>query len=99
MPSQRPPKTDWIFQFKGARQISPEDFRRFDLILAMDSSNLDTLRSRAPAPVHGKLHRFMEFAADEAADIPDPYYGGADGFETVYRMLLSGCEAIHDRIA
>ncbi|MDA4845516.1 low molecular weight protein-tyrosine-phosphatase [Hoeflea poritis] len=81
-----------------ARQFAVSDFERFDLILAMDASNLETLKSRSPDPFVSGAHRFMEFALDEPIDVPDPYYGGADGFETVYRMLENGCSSILKRL-
>lgn len=80
-----------------ARQLAATDFERFDLFLAMDRSNLETLKARAPNPLRARVNRFMEFALDESIDVPDPYYGGSDGFETVYRMLESGCSSILDR--
>lgn len=82
-----------------ARQFADSDFKRFDLILAMDESNLETLKLRSPGPLAAGVHRFMEFALNKPADIPDPYYGGADGFETVYRMLEAGCSSILERIS
>lgn len=71
-----------------ARQIRTEDFSEYDTILAMDSSNLTTLRSRAgagTAEIRQLLHT-------PPRDVPDPYYGGPDGFEEVYRLVRSGCE-------
>jgi protein-tyrosine phosphatase len=67
-----------------ARQISEEDFERFDLIVAMDRANWETLLSRSPAEFHGRIRLFMEFADDSnVEDVPDPYYGGPLGFEQV----------------
>ncbi|WP_419906931.1 low molecular weight protein-tyrosine-phosphatase [Hoeflea sp.] len=82
-----------------ARQIAPGDFERFDLVLAMDQSNLETLQGRAPQAANARLHRFMSFALDEPLDVPDPYYGAADGFETVYAMLERGCSAMLERFS
>ncbi|WP_136658132.1 low molecular weight protein-tyrosine-phosphatase [Nitratireductor sp. XY-223] len=81
-----------------ARQFAAADFERFDLILAMDRANLETLRTKSPDRPHAGLFRFMEFALDDPSDVPDPYYGDSDGFETVYRMLERGSSAILDRI-
>lgn len=73
-----------------ARRVAAEDFERFDLILAMDRENLSDLRKRAPRSTHGKIRLFLEFAPEEeTAEVPDPYYGGAAGFEHV----LDLCEA------
>ena len=80
------------------RQVSAGDYDRFDLILAMDRSNLETLRARAPKNARAELHQFMPYALGRDADVPDPYYGGPEGFETVYRMLEEGCAAILSRL-
>jgi protein-tyrosine phosphatase len=71
-----------------ARVVEPGDFERFDLILAMDRENLQVLRRRAPAQAHERLRLFLEFAPEEAAaDVPDPYYGGPNGFEEVLDLV------------
>ncbi|QND48647.1 low molecular weight phosphotyrosine protein phosphatase [Rhizobium lusitanum] len=77
-----------------ARRIEATDFDRFDLILAMDQDNLKNLRKIAPADALGKLHLFNALALGNSKDIPDPYYGGHEGFEAVYTMLLAGCSAL-----
>jgi protein-tyrosine phosphatase len=67
-----------------ARQIVSEDFARFDFILAMDRANLSDLRGRAPTQYRERVRLFLEFAPDLGIDeVPDPYYGGAAGFEDV----------------
>jgi protein-tyrosine phosphatase len=71
-----------------ARIVEPEDFERFDLILAMDRENLTVLRRRAPAAAHSRLRLFLEFAPDtRLEDVPDPYYGGPNGFEEVLDLV------------
>lgn len=73
-----------------ARVIEPADFERFDLILAMDRENLQALRRRAPAHSHERLRLFLEFAAEsvpQERDVPDPYYGGPNGFEEVLDLV------------
>ena len=71
-----------------ARVVEPADFERFDLILAMDSENLKTLRRRAPAHAHPRLRLFLEFAPEaDPRDVPDPYYGGPNGFEEVLDLI------------
>ncbi|OEC97304.1 MULTISPECIES: low molecular weight protein-tyrosine-phosphatase [unclassified Rhizobium] len=77
-----------------ARRIASADFGKFDLILAMDQDNLKNLRKSAPADALGKLHLFNALALGSNKDIPDPYYGGREDFETVYTMLLAGCSAL-----
>jgi protein-tyrosine phosphatase len=71
-----------------ARVIEPADFGHFDLILAMDEDNLRVLRRRAPAHVHERLRLLLEFAPDaDSRDVPDPYYGGPNGFEEVLDLV------------
>jgi protein-tyrosine phosphatase len=71
-----------------ARRVEPGDFEHFDLILAMDRENLSVLRLRAPAAAHERLRLFLEFAQQGGAeDVPDPYYGGPNGFEEVLDLV------------
>lgn len=75
-----------------ARQFASADWQRFDYVLAMDQSNFDALAASAPsAAARGKLRLFRSFdpAAPPGAEVPDPYYGAAAGFEHV----LDVCEA------
>jgi protein-tyrosine phosphatase len=71
-----------------ARQVDEADFERFDLILAMDRLNHAMLLERSPPEHHGRIRLLLEFA-DAAAglDVPDPYYGGAKGFEEVHDLV------------
>lgn len=71
-----------------ARQVRTEDFERFDLILAMDADNRQALVSKAPTEHRHKVRLFREW--DELGpgeDVPDPYYGGPEGFELVLDMV------------
>ncbi len=77
-----------------ARKVAPADFSRFDLILGMDRSNVDELRALAPAVAKDRIHLFLDFAGGRAKDVPDPYYGGAEGFADVYRMIRVASEAL-----
>ncbi|HUO20608.1 MAG TPA: low molecular weight protein-tyrosine-phosphatase [Steroidobacteraceae bacterium] len=78
-----------------ARSIESADFERFDLILAMDRENLTALRRRAPAHAHERLRLFLEFCADEAPEeVPDPYYGGPNGFEEVLDLVESATRGL-----
>ncbi len=73
-----------------ARKVVVDDFRRFDLVLAMDRSNLASLERMCPEPYMSKLKLFMAYAPEQSCDeVPDPYYGGQAGFERV----LDLCEA------
>ncbi len=71
-----------------ARRIVPGDFRDFDLLLAMDQSNLDGLLRIAPAPdLTDRARLMMAYAPDLPREVPDPWYGGPDDFERVFHML------------
>ena len=76
------------------RKVHPADFDAFDLIFAMDRSNLADLRAMAPLPARHKLHLFLAYTKGTATDVPDPYYEGPEGFETVYSMLFEGCSSL-----
>lgn len=70
-----------------ARKVVPEDFERFDLLLAMDRDNLDILKRSARPEYHAKLGMFMSYASHfDTDEVPDPYYGGERGFELVLDM-------------
>lgn len=71
-----------------ARVIEASDFEQFDLILAMDRENLRALERRAPAHRRERLRLFLEFAPEAGInEVPDPYYGGANGFEDVLDLI------------
>ncbi len=84
-----------------ARQFQSADFNRFNLVLAMDHSNLARLEEIAPSnlPLE-KLMLFRSFDPDcnGDQDVPDPYYGGAKGFEEVYSMVKRTCPPLLDYI-
>lgn len=78
-----------------ARQVKAVDFERFDLILAMDWQNLQELREACPPQHRHKLRRLMEFApAGTAEVVPDPYYGGREGFEAVLDHVEQACRGL-----
>lgn len=78
-----------------ARQVSEEDFERFDLILAMDDENLEELKRRASPRHRERIRLLMEFAADASIrHVPDPYYGAAQGFEHVLDLLEEAAEGL-----
>ena len=81
-----------------ARQVLPEDFDRFDLLLAMDSDNIRALNARAPAGSAHKIALFLDHAPElGSSDVPDPYYGGRDGFEYVYELLEAASRNLLDK--
>ncbi|MBU1691772.1 MAG: low molecular weight phosphotyrosine protein phosphatase [Gammaproteobacteria bacterium] len=70
------------------RQVDARDFYEFDYILAMDEDNLANLIKICPPPERHKLKLFMEFSRGfSQRDVPDPYYGGIQGFENVLNMV------------
>lgn len=71
-----------------ARQVTEDDFGDFDLIVAMDGSNFDTLARMAPAAERSKVVLLRDFDPDGAGeDVPDPYYGGPRGFDEVLDIV------------
>lgn len=78
-----------------ARVVESGDFERFDLILAMDEDNLRVLRRRAPVHTHERLRLFLEFDPQaQSSEVPDPYYGGAKGFEEVLDLVESAARGL-----
>lgn len=71
-----------------ARRVSSTDFEAFDYILAMDDANYADLYESCDAEYRSRLYRFMDFAPELAvSEVPDPYYGGATGFERVLDLI------------
>ena len=82
-----------------SRPVRTDDFYQFDLIIGMDDRNIDDLRSLAPSPAERKkIHRMTEFCTRfaQASHVPDPYYGGAEGFEYVLDILEDACAGLLD---
>jgi len=70
------------------RQVAVADFGEFDYILAMDRSNLADLLAQCPAEQRHKVRLFLSFSSQwQNHEVPDPYYGGADGFDQVLDMV------------
>ncbi|MDE7387678.1 MAG: low molecular weight phosphotyrosine protein phosphatase [Muribaculaceae bacterium] len=81
----------------SCRQVSADDFDRFDLIVGMDASNVANLRRMAPSPeAERKVVGIGEFLDPGMGfdHIPDPYYEGAEGFERVLTLLENGCSRL-----
>ena len=82
-----------------ARQVTGQDFIEFDYILAMDLDNLSHLKQVAPAQHLGKLGLFMDYgSARQGEEVPDPYYGGAQGFELVLDMAEDAAQGLLQQI-
>ena len=88
------------FRLPGvAEHFDTSYFERFDLILAMDQSNLENMQKLARTDAErAKLELFRAFDPEAAphAEVPDPYYGGPDGFEHVFDLCERTCEALLD---
>lgn len=81
-------KRNFDLSAQRARKVSSEDFHRFDYVLAMDRSNLAELEMICPPGHEHKLSLFLEFAsAAQEREVPDPYYGGDQGFEHVLDLV------------
>jgi protein-tyrosine phosphatase len=72
-----------------ARKVAMEDFEKFDYIFAMDHENLHNLQSICPTAYQSKLTLFLNFSERNEDEVPDPYYGGSDGFEHVLDLVES----------
>ncbi|MNY34807.1 Low molecular weight protein-tyrosine-phosphatase YfkJ [compost metagenome] len=77
-----------------AQQVSPADFDRYDLILAMDKSNLGNLKAMQPASGKAELDLFLRRYQGAVDEVPDPYYGGEQGFEKVLDLIEQACGAL-----
>lgn len=84
-----------------SRKVDPEvDFEKFDLIVAMDDENLRDLRAMDRDQIYaGKMHKMTDFCRrSKASYVPDPYYGGAQGFENVLDILEDACGGLLEKL-
>jgi len=84
-----------------ARRVTTEDFDYFDYLIVMDHSNLADLRELAPhEEAHGKIQLLRDFDphSPQDAEVPDPYYGEGDGFETVLDICEAACRGLLQHI-
>lgn len=82
-----------------ARQAQTSDFRTYQYILAMDESNLYELQRLSPKHYAGHLGLFLGFSSqDSYEEVPDPYYGGAQGFETVLDLVENASQGLLEHI-
>jgi protein-tyrosine phosphatase len=86
----------------AARVVTRRDFDDFDLILAADRRNLRDLRALAPSRARDRIHLLREFDPRSAGapdlDVPDPYFGGSDGFEQVLDLVDAACRGLLDAL-
>jgi protein-tyrosine phosphatase len=94
--------TDYGFRYDGrARQITLADFDHFDLIIAQDSTNLSNLKRLARGPEDtAKLFTMRTFdpQGNPQASVPDPYYGGIDGFHVTFEIVKRSCQGLLDAL-
>ncbi|EDY86510.1 Low molecular weight phosphotyrosine protein phosphatase [gamma proteobacterium HTCC5015] len=78
-----------------ARAVFPEDFDDYDHILAMDAQNLADLKAMQPVGSRAKVSLFLDhLSGHEGESVPDPYYGGEEGFQTVYALVEATTESL-----
>lgn len=78
-----------------ARQVCLDDFENFDLLVGMDRSNRETLLGLAPEKHTHKVRLLLEFAPGTGIEeVPDPYYGGANGFDKVFDLIDAGTQGL-----
>ena len=78
-----------------SRPLVANDFSSFDLVLAMDHANLDTLRERCSAAEHSRLQLLLSFAPTGSVDeVPDPYYGSVAGFDRALDLIEPACDGL-----
>jgi low molecular weight protein-tyrosine phosphatase len=83
----------------AARQVDRADFEGFDLLIAMDRSNRDDLRAMAlDDETEAKVKLLREYGDGKELDVPDPYYGGEDGFADVVEIVDRSCRALLDEL-
>ena len=82
-----------------ARQISNQDFHAFDLLIALDRSHKEQMQDHAPENSEARIQLLMDYAPHlELEDVPDPYYGGPDGFENVLDLIASASEGLLQKV-
>ena len=78
-----------------ARKLVDEDFQRFDYILSMDTRNLADVIKRAPYDYGGVIKLFLDYSEERnIIEVPDPYYGGDEGFERVFNIVEGACHGL-----
>lgn len=82
-----------------ARQVEADDFHRFDYVLAMDPQNLADLEAMQPAGSKAHTAAFLDFHPQEGLDeVPDPYYGGDQGFDYVLDLVETAAEGLLEHL-
>ncbi len=81
-----------------ARKVNVSDFTTFDYILAMDEENYQNLKAICPTQHLNKVNKFLSYSDANQQNVPDPYYGGANGFDKVFDLVDLGCRSLLDDI-
>lgn len=93
--SQRTANEHGITLHSKARQFESSDLDYFDLILSMDNENLNNVRRMANGNQTEKIARMRDFDPDPGnGEVPDPYYGGSEGFENVFQIVKRSCQQL-----
>lgn len=86
----------------SSRAVTESDFSNFDYLLAMDESNWEDLQSRCPSPsFENRIKHMLTYQMEDhipGLNVPDPYYGGIDGFEQVFELLLDSCRGFLEHV-
>ncbi len=77
-----------------ARQVADADFEQFDYVVAMDRDNLSLLEASCPPSAQHRLSLMLDWAEGWGDEVPDPYYGGDEGFARVFNMLTEACRGL-----
>lgn len=82
-----------------ARQVKPKDFEKFDYVIAMDQDNLAALQAMCPPGLEERVRLFLDFAPQRPErEVPDPYYGGRQGFEHVFDLVEEAAQGLLNEI-
>ena len=82
-----------------ARQVSLQDFQKFDYVLAMDADNLQHLESAAPSGCKAQVQLLLAYSTDATESVPDPYFGDAgQGFEKVLDLVEDACQRLLEQL-
>ncbi|MFO1242586.1 MAG: low molecular weight protein-tyrosine-phosphatase [Rickettsiales bacterium] len=82
-----------------ARRVHPDDFETYDLLLAADRGHYTLLKELAPKKSAAKIQLFLPYSrVSHREEVPDPYYGPAQGFDDVFRLIEEGCNGLLQRL-
>ncbi|MEE2996657.1 MAG: low molecular weight protein-tyrosine-phosphatase [Pseudomonadota bacterium] len=82
-----------------ARILRPQDFKFFNLLLAMDAGHYTAMNQACPSGLQSRIEMLMKYAPESGiSDVPDPYYGSGDGFERVFEMIEIASKGLLDQI-